>query len=172
MLLALDISQAATGFAVGGPESPSPRTGVWKLPQGPENFDRAIVILRQAIAGLIRFSPSKIETAFIEAPLRMQDANHSADTAFVLYGLSAVAREAVKSHGAEPRLVAVPTWRKTCFGKGYPENPKRCATEFCDRFGWTYETHDAAEAACIWYHGAVNTWPKWSPPPMRARGLG
>lgn len=168
MLLALDIS-LTTGVAWGGPQSGRPRTMVWSLPEGPENFDRAIVSLRDSVMSLCKFE--KITHVTVEAAMQKVDWRHSAYTAFLLISLSAVAREAASRHGAKVSSVAVSTWRESILGTARlsTEDAKRGAKARCDQMGWSYQDHNAAEAACLWWHQMAQSYPKWAPnQPMRA----
>ena len=166
MLLALDIS-LTTGAAWGGPSSHSPRSAVCKLPEGRDNFDRALVGLRDYVMMMCKFE--KVEIVAIEAAMRRVDREHSEYAAFLLTSLSAVAREAASRHGARIVPAECHTWRRHFIGSGNlsGEDSKRAAMKMCDRLGWTYQDHNAAEACGVWHWGMARHFPKWNPPKMR-----
>lgn len=152
MLLALDIS-LTTGAAWGGADAPRPRTAVIELPQGLDNFDRALVGLREWVAMTCRFE--KIELVLVEAALRVVDREHSDYSAFLLTSLSAVAREAAKRAGANVVPVDCATWRKHFLGTAHVSTAagKAGAMKRCTQLGYTFQDHNAAEAAGIWDYG-------------------
>lgn len=154
MLLALDIS-LTTGGAWGGADAPRPRTAVIKLPEGPANFDRALVGLREWVAMTCRFE--KVEYCLVEAALRVVDSGHSEYSAFLLTSLSAVAREAAHRAGAHVEPVNCDVWRKHFLGTARvsTEEGKRGAMKRCDQLGYTYQDHNAAEAAGVWDFGVA-----------------
>jgi hypothetical protein len=152
VLLALDIS-LTTGAAWGRVGEARPRTAVIKLPAKEENFDRALVGLREWVAMTCRFE--KVEFCLVEAALRVVDSEHSDYSAFLLTSLSAVAREAAKRAGAHVEAVKCDDWRKHFLGTARvsTEEGKRGAKKRCDQLGYTYQDHNAAEAAGVWDYG-------------------
>jgi hypothetical protein len=168
MLLALDIS-LTTGFALGGVSNGAPRTGLFRLPEGDHNFDRALQMLREGVMMQCRFN--KVEIVAIEAAMQKVNWQHSAYAAFLLTSLSAVAREAAQRHGARIMLVNVKTWRSSFIGNGNMEGEKakRAACARCDLLGWNYrdgnnqESDDIAEACGLFFYAMGTTYPRWRP---------
>lgn len=158
MLATFDISKACTGFALGGLESPRPRTGVMRLS---DNLDHAITALRAGIFNLCKFA--KVTDVYIEAPLERVDREHSVQSFYVLVSLAAVGREAAGALKLRCKTIDAPRWRRTFLGTAHPNDPKSAACRRCDELGWIYETHDAAEAAGMWFHGMKQIHPAWSP---------
>lgn len=165
MLATFDISKACTGFAVGGWDALRPRTGVMRLS---DDLSMAIVALRAGVFNLCRFA--KVTDVLIEAPLDRIDENHSTDSFYVLVSLAAVAREAAGALKLRCGVIQPKVWRRTFLGTAWPSNPKDQACARCDELGWTYETHDAAEAGGIWFHGMKLHDASWDP--MRPQLLG
>lgn len=152
MLLALDIS-LTTGAAWGNAQADRPRTAVVKLPEGLQNFDRALVGLREWVAMTCRFE--KVEFLLVEAALRVVDRNHSDYSAFLLTSLSAVAREAGARSGAHVEPVECDKWRKHFLGTARVSTAegKAGAIKRCEQLGYTYQDHNAAEACGVWDYG-------------------
>lgn len=162
MLSFWDISLSC-GVAWGGVSDAAPRTALHKLPAGEENFDRALVTMREAVSMLVRFE--KLEYVLVEAAMRVVDREHSAYSAFLLISLSAVAREAATRAGAHVEPVPVGKWRRAVLGNGNMpgREAKKAAMAFCDRLGWKYADHNVAEATCGWVFGMGSHYPKWRP---------
>lgn len=152
MLLALDIS-LTTGAAWGRAGDARPRTAVIPLPKGLDNFDRALVGLREWVAMTCRFE--KVEMVLVEAALRVVDSEHSDYSAFLLTSLSAVAREAAKRAGADVKAVSCDEWRKHFLGTARVSTAegKAGAQKRCDQLGYTYQDHNAAESCGVWDFG-------------------
>lgn len=161
--LGLDLSFSSTGFAFGDEESPRPQGGVWKMPMGPHNFDRALHMFGLELSTLIRFE--KITHVFIEAAWQAIDEDHSAYVNRLQLSLSAVAHERCYTNGAHfVEDVDCRHWRKSTLGTAFPDNPKQKAMDRCDELGWTYAAHDEAEAKLVWLHGMKRQQhPYWMP---------
>lgn len=153
MLLALDIS-LTTGAAWGNLQAVRPHTAVINLPDGTQNFNRALVGLREWVAMTCRFE--KVTHCIVEAAMRTIDRNHSDYSAFLLTSLSAVAREAACRAGVlivEPAECEI--WRRHFIGSGHLPGPiakAKCLAR-CDALGYTYQDHNAAEACGVWHYG-------------------
>lgn len=154
MLLALDIS-LTTGAAWGGASALRPRTAVVKLPEGAQNYERALMSLREWVQMTCRFE--KVEFCLIEAALRVVDREHSEYANFLTISLQAVAREAAARSGAHVEVVACDKWRKHFLGTARvsTEEGKRGAMKRCDQLGYAYQDHNAAEACGVWDYGCA-----------------
>lgn len=167
MLLTLDISLTC-GVSWGGPMDGRPYSAVWKLPDGEDNFDRALASLRGSVMAMCKFQ--KVTDVAIEAAMQKVNWQHSAYSALLLTSLSAVAREAATQYGARVEMVAVSTWRANVLGTARlnTEDAKRAAKQMNDQLGWTYQDHNSAESNCLWLHKMSLKYPRWAPNrPMR-----
>lgn len=165
MLLALDLSSVATGFAFGDESCGAPKTGVWRLPGAADDvFDRTLSVLGESIVSLCRVIKAK--WVAIEAPIIAygSEKNRSAHTAATMLLLTGVARGA--AYTATKRnasLVASSTVRKHFVGQGFPDNPKQAVLARCRLLGWQVEQHDAADAAALFAYEMSVHEPKWAP---------
>lgn len=164
MLLSLDIS-LTTGVSFGGPNDLTPRTMLLRLPDGEENFDRALASMRESVMMLLKFQ--KVEVVAIEAAMQVVNRFHSAYSALLLISLSAVAREAAQRHGARIMLVSCQTWRKHFIGSGNlpGDQSKRMCMKRCDDLGWAYADNNVAESLGLWHYAMTTVYKKWPPAP-------
>ena len=97
----------------------------------------------------------KVTHFVFEASMRLVDAEHGYNSAFVLISLQAVARRAAKRAGALIYPVDVGKWRKHFIGSGnLPGHvAKKKAQERCKQLGYTFQTVDVAEACGVWDYG-------------------
>jgi hypothetical protein len=163
VLLALDLSSVATGFAFGDASYAAPKTGVWKLPGAAEDvFDRTLSVLGESIIALCRVIRAK--RVIVEAMIPQMHQGSSAHTQAALAQLTGVAcgagytatKQAVGRH-------AVSTVRKHFCGVGFPEKPKYAVMEACRVLGWQVAEHNAGDAAALWSYGMSLLHPKWAP---------
>jgi hypothetical protein len=165
VLLALDLSSVATGFAFGDGSYTAPKVGVWRLPGAADDvFDRTLSVLGESILQLCRVI--KATRVAIEAPIIAYGSqkNRSAHTAATMLLLTGVARgaayTATKRNAA---LVASSTVRKHFVGHGFPDNPKKAVMDRCRLLGWQIDSHDAADAAALFAYDMAVHEPKWAP---------
>lgn len=133
------------------------------MPQGPENYDRAVHSFGLNLSTLVKFED--ITDVWIEAAWQAIDEEHSAYVNRLQLSIAAIAHERCYSNGARNiHDVDCRHWRKSFLGEMYPEKPKDAAMARCDELGWTYQTHDEAEAKGVWLHGMKQqTHPYWMP---------
>jgi Holliday junction resolvasome RuvABC endonuclease subunit len=165
MLLAIDASTSATGYAFGTEKDGAPRCGLWKLPGGADLvFDRTLAIISESVSQLCNLI--KPNSVVIEAPLLLVDSEHSAYTTGLLVQLTGAVRAAAARAGATTSLAAVSTVRKTFIGErgiGRAE-AKRKVMERCRMLGWDHHgSDDIADAMATWYHAMATRYPKWKP---------
>lgn len=148
------------GFAYG--PATGPVCGVLKLPGfDDENRARSFAGAHAAVQSMIRVHD--IKGVVIEAPLmevwrknkrgiETPTSNHGVRMHHMLSG---VLQAAVINGGAV--LLGMPepkTWRKAVLGNGYPADAKAAAIQYCRiALNLILESHDAAEAACLWAWG-------------------
>lgn len=166
MLIGLDASTVATGFATGGPQDAAPRGGVWKLPGADElggKFDITLARAGQSIMELSRMLRPR--AVYIEAPLDLIDRRHSAATAAALMQLAGGMRMAIALVQARVELCAIHNVRKA-FGVD-PYLPgdlaKKAVMARCDALGWTYADDNEADAKATWAYGMGQEYPGWKP---------
>lgn len=160
MLLGLDLSTRATGFAFGDEKCGKPTSGAWKMPGAADDvLDRTLGGIFESISTLCKVA--KVTRVVIEAPIMI--ANRSSHTAMALIQLTGAARAAAHLAGASVRLVPVQTVRKHFIGKGRPDNPKLATMERCRLLGWPVDSDDAADAVAAWAWGVSTYYPRWSP---------
>lgn len=165
MLIAIDGSTKATGWALGGREDGAPRSGVWTLPGSDEQvFDLTLARVTESLGDLCRLM--KAQHVMIEAPLLLVDAEHSAHTAMALIQLTGAIRAVAKRCNAKVSLVAVSTVRKHFIGTG---NLKRAAAkqavmDRCKLLGWEHGGDDnRGDAMAVWAYGMALLYPSWAP---------
>lgn len=164
MLIGIDGSTTATGFAFGGVHDGAPRGGVWKLPGADEMvFDRTLASAGESLSHLIRLV--KAERVCIEAPLLLNDSVHAAHTAMALIQLTGAFRAAAHRAGCKVTLVSVSTCRKHFIGHGRlpGKEAKRAVQRRCDQLGWTYQDDNHADSLAVWSYGMSLHYPKWAP---------
>jgi Holliday junction resolvasome RuvABC endonuclease subunit len=165
VLIGIDASTTATGFALGGPSDGSPRGGVWKLP-GAEDLilDRSLAMAAQSVSDLCRMM--KAEWVYIEAPLILVNSQHAAHTTSALIQLTGAVRAAATRAGAQVRLAAVSTVRKHFIGRGDLKKleAKAAVMERCRMLGWDHGgSNDRADSMAVWAFGMARQYPTWAP---------
>ena len=173
MLIGIDASTTATGFAFGGPNDGKPKGGVWKGMGANELvFDQTLASMSESLSLLAR--AVKAQRVCIEAPLLINDHAGAAHTTMALIQLTGALRAAAKRAGCLVTLVAVSTVRKHFIGVGNMPSAKAkdAVQKRCDQLGWTYQGHDHADANAVWCWGMSSFFPKWSPngTPLFAQG--
>ncbi len=148
-ILALDISKAGTGVAIGDATDP-PRSFVASFTGATRghvwwNFG---IWLREQLA------VEKPDLVAFEAPIYGRKIKSSAPTTILLRGLASVTEMLC---APRVRCVSVPTstWRKHFLGHGFPHDPKQAALNQCALLGWDVGgSHDRAEACGVfaWAH--------------------
>lgn len=174
MLIGLDASTKAIGYAFGGPAQTGPRSGVWPLPGADEHsLDRSIKRGVQSLWELGRML--KVEHVFIEAPFNNVGDGGSAHTAMVLTQIAGALRGVALLMGATVTLKAVSTVRKHFIGKGNlpAKVAKPLVFERCRVLGWDCgDSFDRSDACAVWALGMALKYPSWQPQstPLFAKG--
>lgn len=146
-IVALDISKAACGAAMGSGADEAPRMVSRSL--GGQTLGATGAAFGDWLRDL--FLMEKPDCVAIEAPLVVSGPHASAAGVKLLMGLVAVAHVAAHRAGARVVEANVQSWRKAILGNGRPKDPKRAALDFCASVGWDAGgSHDRAEAACVW----------------------
>lgn len=164
MLLAIDGSTVATGFAVGGPGSARPRGGVWRLPGADELvFDRTLAQVAESI--MLTAQACKAVWCCIEAPMETIDRFHSAASAIALMQLTGAMRAGAARAGCKIDLVSVRQARRHFIGTGYldGDTAKALVMKRCRELGWPYEDDNQADANAVWAYGMARHYPKHAP---------
>lgn len=143
-ILALDVSSARTGAAVGDATAP-PRTFSRKFDGGRGKVGAEFARWLRDLMML-----ENPDLVAFEAPLIAGRQNNAA-TARMLIGLALSVETAcyIKStHCIEANIQA---WRKVFLGTGRPDDPKRAALEMCKSIGLDVGgEHDRADAVGVW----------------------
>lgn len=164
MIIGIDGSTVASGFAFGGPQDCGPRGGTWKLPGADEQvFDRTITMLGNSIMQLARMvKPTAI---YIEAPFAKIDREHSEHAAVALMQLAGGMRLAAGLVQCRVELIAVYNVRKYFIGTGYlsRDEAKPRVMEKCKALGWTYSDDNESDAKAVWAYGMSIEHPGWRP---------
>lgn len=166
MIIGIDASTVATGFAHGGEQDAFPRGGVWDLPGCDEvggKFDVTLARVGQSIMELSRLLRPR--AVYIEAPLDVIDRKHSAATAAALMQLAGGMRMAIALVQARVELCAIHNVRKAFGVDPYlpSELAKKAVMARCDALGWSYKDHNEADAKATWHYGMKQEYPGWSP---------
>ncbi len=164
MLIAIDGSTVATGFAFGGPDDGKPRGGVWELPGAADYvFDTTLVRVMESLMSLARLI--KAEHVCIESPILVNDSEHSADTTMKLIQLTGALRAGAKRAGCQVTLVSVRTVRKHFIGVGnLPRDEAKAAVmRRCDQLRWPYKDNNQADANAVWCWGMSTFYREWAP---------
>lgn len=165
MLIGIDASTTATGYAFGGPDDGGPRGGVWSLPGAGEHvLDLTLARVTESVGDLCRLLRAK--HVAIEAPLLLVDANHAAHTAMALIQLTGAIRAVATRCGAKISLVAVSTARRSFIGTGNLKRAeaKRAVLDRCKLLGWPTDDDDnRGDANCVWAYAMGVHYPSWSP---------
>lgn len=175
MILAVDPSTVATGWAYGGVNDGAPRGGVWELPGGGEhNFDRTLMRAMETVMNTARLI--KASRVVIECPLLLNDAEHAADTTMKLIQLTGAIRAGAKRADCDVRLESVRTVRKHFIGVGNLPRAKAKAAVMCrcDQLRWPYKDDNQADANAIWAYAMSMRYPQWAPkgtPLFAKRGM-
>lgn len=164
MILAVDHSTVATGFAFGGEADASPRGGTWKLPGADELvFSRTCGELLESVRGTARnVGATKL---IIEQPMYVIDRGHSAKAAAALSQLVGVLRAAGDRAGCAVVLAPVYDVRKYFIGNGRMkrDEAKRAVKDRCRILGWDYQDDNHADAIACWAWAMAKFYPKWRP---------
>jgi Holliday junction resolvasome RuvABC endonuclease subunit len=164
MLIGIDASTVATGFAFGGVKDGRPKNGVWKgLGASDLVFDRTLASMSESLSLLIR--ATRAERVCIEAPLLVNDSQHGAHVTMALIQLTGALRSAAYRAGAQVKLVAVSTVRAHFIGAGHlgSKEAKAAVQRRCDQLGWSYVDDNAADANAVWCWGMSTFYPAWAP---------
>lgn len=164
MILAVDPSTVATGFAFGGVSDGVPRGGVWDLP-GASNlfFDATLVRAMESVMSMAKLIHAS--RVVIECPLLVNDSEHAADTTMKLIQLTGAIRAGGKRAGCEIRTRAVSTIRKHFIGVGnlHRKEAKAAVMRRCDQLHWQYKDDNQADANALWCFEMSNRYPQWAP---------
>lgn len=163
MLIGIDASTTATGYAFGGMSDAAQRGGCWKLPGADEQvFDKTLARATESVSDLCKMLRAK--HVVIEAPLLLVD-NRSAHTAMALIQLTGAIRAAARRAGARVTLCAASTVRKHFIGKGNlkSDEAKAAVMARCAELGWPFENdNNRADANAVWAYGMGLHYPAWS----------
>lgn len=144
-VLALDISKACTGVAIGD-GSDAPFVCAWRF--GRHDATGAVCAefgasLRSAIV------EHNVTAVVAESPFVAR--HDSAAIVRIKFGMSVIAETIAYSAGLRWLMIAPATWRKIFTGVGRPKDAKTAAMLQCDRLGWDVaRCTDIAEAAGVW----------------------
>lgn len=162
VVLGLDPSMSATGFALGKPKDRAPEIGVVKFSREhdpwPDFFGR---VFRWYDIVLATHKPALVA---IEMPMptqaRQGETNERAIAAS--YGMHAIFVGVAKAWKIEVLEVSVRTWRRYFLGMGNlpGERAKIAAMRLCRQLQWITEDHNGAEAAGIWSWGCAQVQPQ------------
>lgn len=145
-IVALDISSAATGVAVGDGSVP-PATSVYHPPRG--HRGSTLAAFRSWAVGY--FDVADPELIAIEAPILAKTNNHTPSSRYMMIALSSIIEAVAAERGTPFEMIAIQTWRKAFLGNGNPRDAKAEALRMCELLGWpTGGVHDRAEAAGVW----------------------
>lgn len=165
MLLAIDASSTATGYAFGGPKNGAPRGGVWKLPGADEHvLDMTLGRASESIiqlCGLI-----KAEHVAIETPLMVMGNNASAHTLMALMQLTGAIRAAAHRAGCSVQMCAISSVRKHFIGRGNMKSAeaKAAVQDRCRLLNWDYgDSNDRSDANAVWAYAMSRRYPEWAP---------
>jgi Holliday junction resolvasome RuvABC endonuclease subunit len=164
MLIGIDGSTVATGFSFGGVENGVPKGGVWELPGAADHvFDLTLMKVMESLMSLARLI--KATRVCIEAPILVNDSEHSADTTMKLIQLTGALRVGAKRAGCQVTLVSVRTVRKHFIGVGNlrRKEAKAAVMRRCDLLRWSYIDDNQADSAAVWSYGMSTFYPQWSP---------
>ena len=146
-ILALDISKASCGIAMGDGNGP-PRTA-----RATFAGDRGHVFASYREWLLRMLVLERPDLVANEAALIVMDKNSSADVARLMVGMASVTEEICAKRAILHVDVHAGSWRKAFLGKGNlkRDDAKRLAVAECARLGWpTDGNHDRAEACGVW----------------------
>lgn len=148
MILALDISKTCTGVAFGRVGEPPTFLSI----KGSELDD--IAAMMKLGRWLIEWTKiAKPDHVFYEAPI--DRVLSSAHTTIVLAKMTGMVEFICGMKSIPARKANVQTVRVAFLGQGRPEDPKQHAKLMCEAIGWTPNNLDEADAAAIFYWGAI-----------------
>lgn len=146
IIMALDISPASTGVAIGDGSGP-PRSFERPIP-GTSRGQRGLAFARWLRDLIVLEGPDLVA---YEAPI-MFSRKGSVDAMRILMGL-AFQVEVVCASRAPLRAIEVniQAWRKLFLGQGRPADPKGDCVRMCGLLGWpTGGSHDRADSCGVW----------------------
>lgn len=145
VVLFLDLSRSATGFAFDG-DNNRPRTGVYKLVAGGHDRGRAFWKFGEWLYDMIGASGAEI--VGYEAPI-ISGVPTGEHEAILLIGLAAITEQVAASRGVRSTKAAVSTVRKHFCGSGVAKKPD--VVMRCRQLGYDVEhSTDRADAAAGW----------------------
>ncbi len=149
-ILALDISKASTGVAIGDGTGP-PRSFVVSFP-GPTRGHVGAKYAKWLRDILIMEKPALVafEAAFIKL-----DKKGSVEATKMLLSLNFLTETLCAMRSIPGYPVAAQTWRKVFLGHGYPHDPKKASLNMCATLGWETDGVDDRAEACgvlVWAH--------------------
>lgn len=149
-VLALDISQRATGFAVDRSDNRPPLTGTWGVPARCANHGEVGFEFMKWLRPMV--AVNEVELLAFEAPMVPSGGSWgvatNAETIQTLIGLCwaaqiVAAEKVIRDVGARPQTV-----RKHFCGSGHAKKPDVQAR--CRLLGWPFKTPDEADALALW----------------------
>ncbi len=151
-ILALDISKAGTGVAIGD-ATEAPRSFVASF----SGATRGHVCANYAKWMRDLLMVEKPALVVFEAPLMRAAAKGSADAMRLLIGLATQTEVMCAIRNIPSHDCHVASWRKAFLGHGYPHDPKRAALNMCGLLGWDVGgSHDRADACGVWAWAHLN----------------
>ncbi len=151
-ILALDISQKATGVAIGNGDR-RPRT----LTQGFTADRPGAVGLAYAKWLRVLLIEERPDLVAFEAALVLTGPQAGTAIMRLLMGLAYTTEVVCEGVSIPYQTVAISTWRKMFLGHGRPDDPKRAAIDACYKQGWDVEgDHNQADACGVWVWAHFN----------------
>lgn len=163
MLLAIDASTTASGYAFGGKTDGAPRGGTWILPGASDDvLDITLGRIGESVSELCRMI--RCEHVAIEAPLFLGEGSN-AHTIGALMQLTGAIRCVAKRAGCTINLYGSSTVRKTFIGKGNlkSKEAKQQVMDRCRLLGWAFQDDNQADANAVWCHAMSLRYPTWAP---------
>lgn len=166
MIIGIDGSTKATGYAFGGDQDALPRGGVWTTPGCDEmggKFDITLGNLGRSIMEVSKLLRPR--AIYIEGPMDEIDREHSRATWAALMQLTGGMRTAAALVQCRVELVSVYNVRKFFIGTGRlpGEIAKKKVQERCTELGWEFKDHNHADALATWAFGMSREYPGWAP---------
>jgi Holliday junction resolvasome RuvABC endonuclease subunit len=164
MILGVDASAVATGYAFGGPQDAMPRGGVWKTPGCDEHlFDRTLGMLASSV--IAQSQVIKPKAIYLEAPFAKIDREHSEATAIALMQITGAVRAAANMARIKIHLCSVFNVRKFFIGTGFlsRDEAKPRVMAKCKALGWSFADDNEADAKATWAYGMWRENPHWLP---------
>ena len=171
IVLFLDLSKTATGWAVDGLEGDCPpRTGTWKPPlqgmkRGPFGHAFQQWLYRRLIewdVDLVAYESPKVAQRFDTKP-GQKKIIITADIMITLCGMAFSVDTIAAARGIQSYDGAESTIRKEFIGHGRPPDGKAAVRRHCETLGWPVANNDESDAAAGWYWAKCKHDPSFRP---------